>query len=1398
MTEDIKTEVLTGGVGSTPTPFSVPSVRDDSGDRQYVINANDGSGSNVLISAAAGTGKTKTLVDRIVEKTKKLPADRHIDSFAVVTFTRAAASELAVKIGKALEEAAEGLRKTGDTVLAEKLDREVYMLPKAMIGTIDAFCLEVVRKNFTAVESSIDSSFAIDDDIVDVIRKRAVETVLEEYYSKSADDPKGRTIRKILTACKAFRDDSELTSILLEICSFCDDLPDPKAWLEYGAGLFTVPDDIRDNDIYKALKKEYEEVLKECRDHLAAVIGHIDGHPEEYAAYAAETAKHREWFLGFKGGFEAELLRLESESEPFPALFNSLPVKSSKAPGSKIKADDPVMMAKQEHVRARLVAERETLRKYYKESYEAIVKPLLKDSKKKNDTVKEADLDPEKRSKVFREGIGELGEYVSLIAEIALKVYEKTLEDCAARKTFSFSAISHFALEILCGKKEGIGNDYDMALKLPATDVAKAYRRRFDEIYIDEYQDTSLLQEFILTLVSRTADSAYNYEHNMIMVGDVKQSIYAFRNTKPELMLAKIREYGKGNGGVLKTLSKNFRSRQPVLSGINDIFAKMMTANASDIDYANGGHVLAYGAVKRYSESSDGADALKERCELIFLPEKKTEKKENTDDQDNPGTEEAAPMKGPEREALFVACKIRELFEKGFTVSESYRDENNEEHFRPRPLRYGDICIIANNNKSLAAMSGGLGDYGLPSETFSTDAFFETPEIYDILNFVQIIDNPRNDVPLAAVLRSAFFGFNFEELTGIVAAANGVGKELKHADLWERIVAAAERSGGKDLEDAILTAELQVKIKETVEKIRELREFSENTGTSAFVWKLINFNGYYEKCGNSAKGNLRMFLDFSLPFDTGISGGFCSFVRNIVSRAETDAKKSDSQKLKGYAVASDDPDKIRFMTVHKSKGLEFPVVFYVATNVVGTDRPAAVRCDEKLGIGLTFSFEGDSGFKKIAETAPNILMNVSKKEEERKEKQRVIYVALTRAREKLFVVASHKSNDDIERNGPLSNELPLPVMSTLASKACLTGFEFILKGALGSPSWDIREYSEDELLLMAGKEAGSDTEAAETLPAEESEKEEPAKEEPLKEAPAEETGADEPEHDTFGESVKAIADILETANAGVMPVKISVSALKRYAEEEGENIGDKNVFSLEAREFPSPSGEMPEGAKTKSGKKPKKLKGAALGTLMHKIMKIVVEDRGAWPEREAASIRNYVEETLKKNIHDETELLSADREMVERFLMSDRAEQIRGAEKVRCEVPFTFKTDIERYLPYIGAVGTPAKTSEKSGEEAGKEAEGEAQTIKSSLKRAKSIALQGVVDLYYKFRGRIYVVDFKTDNEKRAADPAVIEAYKLQLRCYRDALETISGNKVEECLLFFLKNGEETIVGSED
>ena len=592
-------------MGDTVVDFTkdIEIAKEDAEAREFTAHGFNGPARNLLLSASAGSGKTRTLVERIVARTEALSDDRHIDSFMVVTFTEAAASELREKISKALGEKAEEALRAGDSARAGKLFKEKMLVPHATIGTIDSFMLKVVREHFA--DADVNPTFKIDNDEVSRIFSEATDAVLEDYYGDPAE---AEIMNRLADVYATLQGDDDLNKSLFgKIIGFCEYLPNPEAWLDSLKEKFDTGKDVRDNYWYRLLKEDLAGNLREVKEHLEALHAFAD------RFVTNEAPVYRKKCLN----------QLEEDCERIQKCLDKVTQDDGEIPVLfEIGGDFVNFPRVAEPPDNKKSQEKDVADPFYKviSQYRKNAKEAAQDALKfvinaicSNEKLNPAGRSPEWRQKIFLDGIGAIREYIETIAKITKEILEKADETCRRRGVFSFSQIAHIALKLL--NKGEILNGVTQGAE--PSDIAKAYRKKYTEILIDEYQDTNMIQETALYLISGNPAG----EYNQVMVGDVKQSIYGFRNAKPTLFLKKFDEFGKvdadGNpvtDGVLKILSKNYRSRKTILDAVNAVFCRTMTRATADIDYEKDRHKLIFPEDDKKYKTEDDV-----KCELCYV-----------------------------------------------------------------------------------------------------------------------------------------------------------------------------------------------------------------------------------------------------------------------------------------------------------------------------------------------------------------------------------------------------------------------------------------------------------------------------------------------------------------------------------------------------------------------------------------------------------------------------------------------------------------------------------------------------------------------------------------------------------------------------------------------------------
>lgn len=1303
------------------------AVKRDEANRQFAVEARD---CNVLLSAAAGSGKTTVLVNRIAGRLLRDDPAPDLDEFLLVTFTEKAAAELRQRLDMQLARSFQDALAAGEQEKAERAYRQRMLLPKARIGTIDSFCLEVVRKNF--LNAGIDPALRIDNQAVESIRNEVADRVLEACYAdrESVHYPVLRELVDLF--CQMYSDDGLKKELLFPVLQFADNFPNPHEWLaRMEENYETDATEPEENIWYRALLSE-----------MRAVCGEIAAHIEQ----VTEAARCGTNGFGVLPDPEKYLVLLESERDYYAELAACF-----SRPGGALP--DPGLLYKDA---ARFPSSKKSYSEDEKLAHVALQqtrKAWNEFFKRKREAVfgKKESYSPEKWKRNLAGGLSAAGRYVHTLRFIADEILSGVNAEMQRRRVYSFSRIEHLALEILC---EGTPENREDGPLCPSA-AARAYGAVLKEIYIDEYQDTSLLQEKILQLVSGLPYG----RQNLFMVGDVKQSIYRFRQAKPRLFTEKYKLYKEHpERGQVRVLGRNFRSRKKILDAVNSVFAVGMTETVSGLSYRDG-EMLRYGAKELYDANpqTDAQDGRAEFCLCAADP-----------------IPAVIPYK---EENLLVIDKILGLFENGFRVYE--RDAGM------RPVRFSDIAVLTRTNQDVTDIAKTLAAFGLPAETAADESFFDRLEVQTALDFLRVIDNPYQDIPLAAVLRSPYYGLSDNELALIRVCTERdrlrgfYGAVCRIAEAEQAPPSGAENLPGSgndpdcDLpteEKLALPPALREKLVAFCGDLRLFRSISRAESVSRLVWLAVNHRGFYERADETEKGNLRLLLEKSYGFDGGENAGLFGFLAHmdfLISR-EASGAFSSGQKEAAYVSPKNAPDKIKIMTVHKSKGLEFPVVFLVGAGKSMKGREKPVYLDETLGIGLPSIF-GENG-NGLRQTDPSAAVKALKEKEMREEfaeSQRLLYVAMTRAREKLFVTATYPGNGEWRIDSGLAG-ITVPV-SDFAIRSANSFRDMIFLSVFSreaASSWVVEKYASLHERLLGG---AAEKRVAALFERRAEENAGPEQEERERETPGGMEAC--PEADAAARQEEERAEqtrsrLLALLDDGSVPAKLTVSAVKKLATaspEEGLRVEGK---------LPA-LGKMPEEEppKTAHGFSP-----SEFGTLMHKCMRLLLKDRASWPEEKETEA--YTEEFLRRQRDrgalTEEEFAAADRAMLGRFLLSPRAPEIRQAAALRSEIPFTVLTDAERYLD-------PDRTGKFY--------------VNGEKKAETSLALQGVIDLYYIKDGEIVLVDFKTDRvqPEDASPPAALEQYAVQLACYKDALEKITGLRVAEAVLYFLRTGKEYI-----
>lgn len=1215
-------------------------------------------GSNILVAAAAGSGKTAVLVERIINKIINENID--IDKLLVVTFTNAAASEMRERILDAI------YKKLEEYPENQNLQRQITLINKASICTIDSFCLEVVRNNFFELDN-ISPNFRIADTTeIELLKQEVIEDIFEEKYENQDEN-----FSKLINTYTSYRDDTPLKELVLKIYSYIQSSPFPEEWLNEKIEMFNLKDKLNEdfsktpwgNILLKEIEEEIIDDIKTLEDIKKELD--LDSELESFSQVVRS---------------DLDFLKILQENinnwDKLYEIYNKMSFVSW--PRKKIESD---------------------LKEY--------AKNVRDDVKKKFSS---------KLSKILICNSEEANQDIFDMYEILLKLKNLILEfgkEFSKRKRLKnmvdFNDIEHLALDILIKKQED---------KIEITDVAKRYQKKFIEIAIDEYQDSNLVQEYILTSISNN--------NNIFMVGDVKQSIYKFRQAMPELFISKYKTYknkeNKSENDNLKIqLFKNFRSRKNVLDFTNLIFENIMSGSLGDIEY-NKEEYLNLGADYKEIEQN-----LKAEIDIINLKDQENEE-ENTSEilEEEENTER---LENIQLEARFVASKIKELIENKFQVFD--RKKNCF-----RDIKYKDIVVLLRSTKTSAPIfEEEIINLDMPVFSDSSQEYLDSIEIENIMSLLRIIDNPIQDIPLVTVLRSNIGKFTDDELV-----------EIRLSDKYDNFYNAMQKAKinvGKNLQE---------KIEKFLTNLEKWRKEQEYLALDEFVWKLYSDTGYYNYVGLMPNGelrqaNLKMLFERAKQFETASFKGLYNFI-NFIEKLKLSSGDLGSAKLIG-----ENDDVIRIMSIHKSKGLEFPVVFLANTgkqfNLMDLNKNILLH--QELGIGVKYiNYDKQVQYDTLSKSAIKSKVFTETLSEE----MRILYVALTRAKEKLYITGTmndyekeiEKMKIQVERYSKNGNKINQILIKKY--KKYLDWINLVYLYEKGNTK-DLIEYNvleKEEIIKKCKRIEQEEIDVVKMLE----------------------------EHKKDKEEIKKIEEILNFEYkhklATTIPTMSSVTQIKQMQDNiKGSKVRKED--KEEAVQKPEKSNLLKKSKEVKERKeermttfdKPKflkedkedKLTNAEKGTLVHLCMQHLNEK----VEYNLEKIKELVEELERKEIITSKEKENINLYKILEFTKSNIWKEMKKAKKVYKERPFF--------------INIPAK-----------------EIYKEEIE--EKILIQGIIDLYYiNENDEIILVDYKTDYVERGKEQKLIEKYKKQLELYCKAIEEANKKQVSRIYIYSVYLGRE-------
>lgn len=1210
---------------------------------------------NMLVSAAAGSGKTAVLVERILSMITDPNKPADIDRLLIVTFTNAAAAEMRERIGAAISKR---LEENPENV---HLQRQSTLIHVAKITTIHSFCLYVIH-NYSS-QLDIDPSFRIGDEgELKLLREEVVNEILDQHYEEGSE-----SFGNFIESYASGKSDYGISDLILKLYDFSQSYPWPGDWLEQCSENF-------EHSSLEELKgTSWMQYLLEDVRIQARELSELNRIGLEMCLEPDGPYMYEKMFLSD----QAVLTQLKA-AEDYEEICRVLRFLSfERMSGKKDEAVDPEKREQAKALRERIKKSLQDMKKFYHSEDPASILSDLEGS---------------------REGAFVL---IRLTLEFAKRFTEKKRE----KNILDFNDFEHLALQVLV-HREG-----DHSVLTPA---AEELSSQFEEILIDEYQDSNLVQETILTSISRERLG----QPNIFMVGDVKQSIYRFRLARPELFMEKYDTYTAEDSSYQKIeLHKNFRSRSTVLESINFIFYQIMQKSMGNIEYNEAA------ALHPGIEFPPAEDILAGTPTELLL----TDLQEEIEKGRSRLAEDQIEYTSKELEAKMIAERIREMTdpETGLSVF----DKEKKEY---RIARYQDIVIL------LRSVTGGaevfinvLSNEGIPAFAQSQTGYFTAVEVQTVLSMLKVIDNPMDDIPLAAVLHSPIGSLSSTEIALMMSAFKQSPSKRGLRGIygaWQYYMEYEE--GNADLKDKLC------RLWRLLQSFRHRKTY---LNLHDLLHQVLEETGYYSyvsamPMGETRKGNLDMLVSKAVSYEQTSYHGLFHFVKYIEKLQKFDMDYGEA------SLEGENDNTVRIMSIHKSKGLEFPIVFLAGLNKQFNrlDTYSRVLLHPDMGIA--------ADYVDLTERtkAPTLMKKVFRRRleiEDMGEELRVLYVALTRAKEKLIMTGTGKKlSEKSEKYAGMSEKGSLSLPFTLLSSAnsYLDWIMMALGREEGFPfqneMFHVRIYSLNELMSMEVEKQAEDEIARGRLLA---------------------MDLSEPfDGEVFHELQERLCFRYPHMAAVHLHSKMSVSELKHQGQMIDEELSEPLVMNHTFEKLGEEERQEPLIPKFLQEGKP--LKGASRGSAYHRVMELIDFKRLGEREGAAREIeRLYQEGKIQRAVYDAVYISK-----IQEFC----------------------RTDLGRRM--ISAAGHGRLYKEKQFV-IGREEEDTGEVV----------LIQGIIDAYFKEGGDIVLVDYKTDRVKEGGEEELTGRYGVQLSYYKEALEQITGKKVKEVYLYSFALGKEILIG---
>lgn len=1221
--------------------------------QQNVINNKN---SNLLVSAAAGSGKTAVLVEKIIRIVVEEKID--ITNLLVVTFTRASASEMKDRIKKALEEK---IKENND----EYLKKQMLLLNEAQITTIDAFCKSVISSNIHLLDFDI-SFRVVDTQENEILKNETIDDLFSELYENE-----DKSFLNLLSSYGNKRLDFDLKKLIIDINDFSNQNPFSKKWLIESKEFFNVED--KDDLFY--LKNYFFDVFNDAKNKFIYIINLI-----KESLNVLEEFKE---LYTFYENYTFFLKNLENLNENINIFLNDL----SKENLEKIDIKNLNLDENKKSFRI-------------SKNLDPLIKEIYKNEKEKLDSLKKSTEEEIKNLYINICDIKKENEiiypYVRDLCDITLLFKEKYQKKKKELNLVDFSDIEHLALKILSKEDEN--------KKIIPSDVAKEYMKKYKEIFIDEYQDSNSLQETILSLIARKSPK------NRFMVGDVKQSIYRFRQADPSIFMEKYKTYddfeNKNSFNKKIMLYENFRSRKEILECVNYIFKKIMNKETAELDYTDKEKLNPKATFKEDENNKIS------KCVEIHLV---TDEKNDTEDIEENLQEDIEIIKNFKLEAIEIANIIYKI-----KNNKDFKILDKDEY---RNVEYKDIVILMRSPSTNAKiLEEILFKYNIPSFIETKGGYFESYEVDLIINLLKVIDNPIDDIPFLSVMKSFIYNFTTKELAKIRL----IDKELHFYNICKKI-----------LEDENI--KIDVILKEKIKKLMDdLKLFSKKEtliSTDELIWFIYKNLGILEyfsllENGNVRKTNLYLLFEKAKEFEKTSYKGLFNFI-NYIEKIKINSNASQTKP------SLENENSITLMSIHKSKGLEFPVVILANTDKKFNFKQSneKVSLHQKLGIApMIYDVSKKIYFPSLMKKRIDTLS----KKEQIAEEMRLLYVAMTRAKEKLIITGNIKTFEILDK----FKDKKITNFEILNGKNFL---EWILMSISNLKEKDFVNLSTKEISRLL---KSNDTEISISLKQKEKilKEKETIENEVSKNYPKIEIKKEKNEKTKFKDILKRrFKEEYKFLNSTKKPSSISVSEIKKIVENEREHNFDyyKEIFLIEKS--------TPNFIK----KETKKITKQEKGSIMHLVMELLdfkkFEIENLDDKKNRKIIKDFLNELNEKNILLKEEIETVNIEKIINFLKTDLFKEIYTADKNK-------KLHKEKAINYNINLSEIYKNEQ--------------------IQENEKTMLVGIIDIFYETKDGFVLIDYKTDFVTKENINEIKEKYKIQLDLYKAAIERISGKKV--------------------